>query len=156
MSNDAYRSRVLDAISQVVVDLALPGIEAVVVRHRDKQTGTEKFPCVEIRRDTSPDVENNLTAEHDEVGYGVRVAFRFRDSGGPNSPAPRSDSWHEQLAHAFRNRQSMSPKLPNMPEVRAVTIEPLTIGSIATDAANMIEGGMVVRVFIVEPRGPLS
>jgi len=154
--NDAYRTRAIEAIRQVVVDLALPGIEAVVVRHKDKQSGTEKFPQIEIRRDASPDTEAELTAEHDEVGYGVRVAFRFRDSGGPNSPAPRSDSWHEQIAHAFRNRQSTNPKLPNMPEVRAIKIEPLTIGSIATDAANMIEGGMVVRVFIVEPRGPLS
>lgn len=154
--NDAYRTRVLEAVRSVVTDLNLTGIEAVVVRHKDKQSGNEKFPCVEIRRDNSPDTERNLTAEHDEVGYGVRVAFRFRDSGGPNSPAGRSDTWHEQIAHAFRNRQNTSPKLPNMPEVRAVVIEPFAIGSVISDSPALIEGGMIIRVYVVEPRGPVS
>ena len=154
--SEANRTRVIDAVTEVVRDLELDGIKGVYNRNRDKQGATEQFPCVEIRRDDSADRESRLTAEHDVVGYGVRIAFKFRDVAGPKSPAGRSDAWHEALCHAFRNRNSNTAgggKLPDMPEVREITIEPMPIGSIGRDTAMMVEGGLIVRVFVVEQRG---
>lgn len=154
--SEANRTRVIEAVADVVRDLELDGIKGVYTRNRDKQGATVQFPCIEIRRDDSPDREVKLTAEHDSVGYGVRIAFKFRDSNGPKAPAERSDNWHEVLCQKFRNRNSNTDgkgKLPGMPEVHEITIEPMAIGSVGRDTAMMVEGGLIVRVFVVEQRG---
>lgn len=156
MSNEAYRTRVIEAVTTVIRDLELSGVKAVYNRNRDKQSATEQTPCVEVRRDDGADRETPLTAEHDLVGYGVRVSFRFRDTAGPNSPVGRSDTWHETLCHAFRNRNGNTEaggKLPGMPEVKEITIDPMPIFAIGRDAAMTVEGGLIIRVFVVEPRG---
>lgn len=151
MANPALRTRIVAAVAAAVDALRLQDVEAVYVRAKGRQGATQTFPCVEVRRADAPDVERPHTLEQDAVGYGVLVLFKFRDQLGPDTLADeRADGWFERIAHRLR-----SEKLPGLPEVWQVTVEPLPVFDPAKAGYQNVQGGLVARCLSVEPRGPL-
>lgn len=149
---DAIRTQLLKSVCTAVESLALPEVAQVTIRNRQDDLSVLSYPSVVIRRADGKDIERRGTAEQVEVGYGVEVLYRYRVQAGPEAPVGLGDRWYETLASAFRDRL---PALPDTEQlsIGEVKIEPLPVLEIHQNVFQLVQGGLVARIYVFQDRG---
>ena len=148
---DAIRTQLLASVSKTIEALDLPEVALVVVRNRQDDLAALAYPSVVIRRADGPDIERRGTAEQVEVGYGVEVLYRLRVQAGPEAPVDLPDRWYQALASAFRNRNAPLPDLAHL-SIGEVALEPLPVLEIPQEVFQLVQGGLVARIYVFQNR----